>query len=364
MKGGFGIVLAWAVMLAAGGLSAPAQEVLTRPEPLESELAPIPRTVQSGPVLPAPSQFAPQPVIVPAEPIRGGEPWDCWVVSTRDLQGPEFLEQQGQAHLKFYHYQTGQRVRQGGESDFMASLDPHRPVCFFIHGGYYTFGDVLHESRVVDNWLKSGGAAPSPQLVCFTWPSETKAPIVPLDVLVLARRSAIHGAFLAALINRMPRQVPVSLLGHSFGGRTVAATLHVMGGGVLEEIPRECDYGPVVPRRTRGVLLVPAIDHHWFNPGERYGLAPVAVEKMLVMTNSVDPVLPLYPLRKPLTARAMGQGGLSRVDRALIGPLHTRVQEFDIARHAGLKHNLDGFYTRPVLARPVVPFVTFVDVSP
>src|SRR5436305_10614317 len=115
--------------------------------------------------------------------------------------------------------------------------------------------------------------------------------------------------------------------------RSSVAALHLFCGWALE-MGHALPAGYAVPRHLRAVLIAAAVDHHWLNPGERYGQALVVPERVLLMRNSRDATLGIYPLRKGVGPRALGQYGLGQDDRFILGSLGAKVDELDAAEFA------------------------------
>lgn len=220
------------------------------------------------------------------------------------------------------------------------------------------------ESRLIHRWIRSAAPQLPVQVVIFTWPSNGNMPyLFPVDIAILGRRSAAHGTYLASVITQLPVEQPVSIVGHSHGARTTVAALHVLGGGALEK-GQALPPGYSVPRHLRGVLLAAAIDHNWLNPGERYGQALLAPEKVLLMRNSRDATLGIYPLRKGFGDRALGRCGLGPDDRFTLGPTGSKVVEMDVAQFADWHHGFAHYYEQPPLAAAMLPCVYFQDDAP
>ncbi|MDQ7011022.1 MAG: hypothetical protein Q9M29_04310, partial [Mariprofundaceae bacterium] len=155
---------------------------------------------------------------------------------------------------------------------FRAWLKPGVAVCIVVHGSNFPWQTIVEDSRHMLRWIR--GAAPnrSLQIVFFSWPTGRIVPLfAQIQVARLGRRSAYNGIYLAQLISQIPPESPVSLLGHSHGARTVAAALHLLGGGSLRGYRLAGD--PAPRRKIRAVLSAAALDHHWLNPGQRYGCA-------------------------------------------------------------------------------------------
>lgn len=245
---------------------------------------------------------------------------------------------------------------------FLASLRPDRPVCFVIHGSYNWWHDIVKESRRVADWVQLSAAGQPVQIVMFTWPSEGYMPFLfPVDLAILGRRSANHGFYLANLISHFPENQPVCLIGHSHGARAAVATLHLLGGGSVDN-GATLPLGAPIPRKLRGVLLAAGIDHNCLNPGGRYGKALVPVERLLVIKNADDGWLSTYPWRAGLPGPpALGKTGLKTEDRLELGDLGYKVVQLDATQFIGFSHGFAAYNTNAAMAAAITPYVNFHD---
>jgi hypothetical protein len=322
---------------------------------------------QPNSVEPPPARTAPQPSAAPLTTVvaPGNVVDDCnyWIVSSRNCSGKN-APCDTDCCLEYLHRTSDQCLISEGRDSFLALIQPDRPVCFVVHGSYNWWRDVLTESRRINRWIHSGAPGAPVQVVFFTWPSDGNMPFIfPVDIAILGRRSAAHSMYLANLISQLPPEQLVSVLGHSHGARATVAALHLLGGGALES-GQALPSGHAVPRHLRAVLIAAAIDHQWLNPGERYGQALVAPERVLLMRNSRDATLGIYPLRKGVGPRALGQHGLGQDDRFILGSLGAKVDELDAAEFAEWHHRFAAYHEHPELASAVVPYVYFQDDSP
>ena len=286
--------------------------------------------------------------------VPGGD----WIISSREVKGsPATHDCAGQME---YLYRGPEGLVPFSAEEFLSTLRPDRPVCVVIHGSYNYWKDVLAESARNRVWIQQAAGGAEVQIVHFSWPSEGVAHVLfPVELRVMGRRAAVHGGYLAQLISLFPADQPVTLVGHSHGARCVVATLHALGGGVLDD---GSHLGRAVrsPQRVRGVLLAAAIDHNWLNPGERYERAVTVVEGILVMTNPRDGWLQVYPLHTPLKGtQALGLEGLTRRDLRSLGRWGDRVQAFDCSDWVGRSHDFATFNSQPGLAGVLQPYVVY-----
>jgi len=250
-------------------------------------------------------------------------------------------------------------MRRSDHGQFLASLLPRVPVCLMIHGSYVTWQDVPNDAQSTFCWLR--GAAPQLPLnyVYVTWPSDPTLP--PFDIQGLGRKSARNGFQLATLIQTIPCDHPVSFIGHSHGARMTLSTLHLLGGGVVQGY--SLAQPPGASHRFRAVLGAAAVDHHWMNPGERYGCSMRVTECLLNFRSRHDGALSLYPFRRPFSKAALGKKGLTKKDIRKLGPLACRIAECDVTPYVKNHHFWQYYNGHPALALSAVPYVYFPDVQ-
>lgn len=282
---------------------------------------------------------------------------DYWIISSRDCSAANGSDA-GRC-LVFLHRTSEQNLVRERREAFLASVRPDRPVCFVMHGSYNRWRDVMLESRRIHRWLRSAAPDSPLQVVFFTWPSDGNMPyLFPVDIAILGRRSSAHGAYLASVISQLPAEQQVAIVGHSHGARTAAAALHLLGGGALEEGP-VLSAGSTHPRQIRTVMIAAALDHNWLNPGQRYGQALLVPERVLLVRNSRDSTLAVYPMRKFMGERALGKDGLGRDDRFTLGSLGPKVVELNAAEFADWHHSFADYHQHPELAAAMLPYVYF-----
>jgi|GEM_PF-906816 len=326
--------------------------------PIPAEPIPLP----SGPAIPlSPQGLAPAPL------PRGGEGTfspNYWIVSTRECPQRGAACATGEC-LRYFRKQCGQlHVRPCGMPEFLSSLDPSAPTCFFIHGSYFDWESVVIDSEATYRWIRKAAPDLPLNVVFFTWPSDDRITyVVPtFDIMVLGRRAARNSFYLARLISQLPPGQPVTLVGHSHGTRLASSTLHLLAGGQVDGYLLETPVDPT--RRFRAVFAAAAIDHHWLNPGERYGRALARTEALLNVRNSQDMALSLYPLSRPFGDAALGRRGFTRRDRQELGYWNTKIAEIEVSPDVRHGHVWAHYLHVPGLAHMLVPYVYFVDGAP
>ena len=255
-----------------------------------------------------------------------------------------------------------------GESDiagFRQWLRPGIPVCVMVHGSFVPEETVYTDCRNTFLWLRGAAPRRELQMVFLSWPSDgiftlngevALSSLVPgLDVAILGRRAEKNGQLLARLVQLLPPESPVCLIGHSHGARIVSSALHLIGGGCQGDV-RISD-GP--SHRLRTILAAAAIDHDWFVSGQRYDHALRATECMLNLRCRHDWALSVYPLRELFSRHALGRGGFSEQDLEELGEDAQRLSELDVTPYTQRGHIWPKYYEHPQLAQSLVPWVYF-----
>jgi len=243
---------------------------------------------------------------------------------------------------------------------FNASLAPGTPVCFVVHGSFTDWNSMFTDCVPLFSWIRSAAPSRAMNVVFYTWPSAGPLTYEPhIDVAVLGKRASFNGVYLGDLIARVPPGHPICIIGHSHGARMTAAALHLLGGGEVEGT--HLTNFPPPDQRIRAVLVAGALDHHWMDPGQRFGLALCRTECLMYLRNDHDIVLTFYPLRKIFSRRALGESGLTRRDHERLGYLNSKVVELDVTNMVQLGHVWNHYYTHPELASAIEPFVYFDD---
>ena len=303
-----------------------------------------------------------QPVEVPAVPPEQPviQPNGYWIVSTHhspqsfDDCCPKFCP-------AITRYDDCVGYRSQNLSNLCQSLEPGVPVCIMVHGSFVDWDSVCYESHCTWKWLHNAACGHRMQMIYLTWPSD-KSPVTPmvqLDVNLLGRRAARNGFYLADMVRHLPAECPVCLIGHSHGTRVISAGLHIMAGGSIQGVC--CPELRSGGRRIRTVFAASAVDHDWLNPDERYGRALCATECLLNLTNCHDPALKIYPLRRPLSARALGCTGFTRRDRDDLRGWSARAIDYDVSDRVGHTHLWPHYFTDHGMAQLIHRFVYFSD---
>jgi hypothetical protein len=262
------------------------------------------------------------------------------VVNTRMLCGscdPESLR----TGLSFENYavtgQAGARRWQTSGLDSFLAFDPSVRTIIFIHGNRITPSDAKNEGlavyRKLANYAGSGGERI--RFVIVSWPSgRVGGPLN--DVRLKAQRTGPAGCQLAWLLDQMPAETPISLVGFSYGARIITGGLHILAGGNLGG----CSLAePVHPNRppVKAVLIGAALHANWLGDGQNHGQAMTQVDEMFLVNSCQDMAMRYYRFStKRGNPQALGLCGPTRISPENRAKIHER----DVSRATGKEHNL------------------------
>lgn len=308
-------------------------------------------------------QFEPAPLMlkVPQSLDTDLSPQGYWIVSS--WKSPQSFDG---GSLRFYpevtQFENCVGYRHSDMNCLTQSLIPGVPVCIVVHGSFMDSPSVYPESCETWKWLQSGSCGLPFQMIYFSWPSDRPLTLLAsIDVTLLGRRAGKNGFYLASLIQQLPPECPVCLVGHSHGTRVISSCLHLLAGGSVEGF-RHCGSG-CNGRRIRTVFSASAIDHDWLNPGQRFDRALCCTECLLNLTNHKDPALMIYPLGRIASSRALGCSGFTAKDHRKLGPWSSRVRDWNVSDSIGTAHLWPKYLSQRWLPRSLRNYFYFADLQ-
>ncbi len=290
--------------------------------------APCPKSVASGQL------FAPPAPVEPRDEIL--------LISTRPIGTAcnSNRLRQGLTCQRFVKNTAGQV--DWTPSDWRLLLLPdRRPTIFYVHGNRVSPGRDLAEGRMVYQSLKRHSPLRGPvRFVIFSWPSE-QIPGPIKDYLVKAQRTNPVAWQLAWLLDKMPLDTPIALVGYSYGTRVVSGASHLLGGGSLGPLHLTERAYPSRPPLRAG-LLAAAFDADWIQPGRFYTNTLEKTERLVLGTNKLDPAMRFYHLSNGRgRMHALGRAGVD--EPASIAAYAGRVRQIDFTGSVGRSHVLSDY---------------------
>lgn len=282
-----------------------------------------------------------------AEPTEA----QVWLISTRSAPRSA-AEMPADARIRFWRMEGNTWARADRQA-FHAAGRAGVPNVFLIHGNRAGPGDAVQAGCSLNRLLRSARPGRGFRLVIWSWPSEQVCRSVRADVQLKAHYSDIQAVYLAECLRELADDQPVTLIGYSFGARTITGALELAAGG---RVTRYRLAEPLSPREApwRAVLIAAALDAHWLSPGQRNGQALKHLDRMLVLSNPADRVMRLYPRmygrRGPDALGYRGWGySLNPADRG-------KVQRLDVSCSVGKEHGWWSYWRSGPLRASLVEY--------
>ncbi len=219
----------------------------------------------------------------------------------------------------------------------------------YVHGNFMERNNALERVRIVDRYLKEQTDRPY-RLLMLSWPSQKESK--PLrDVLANAESAECQSLYFAWMLQRLRNEPQVSILGFSFGARSVTGGLHLDAGGVIPGLMQSPAPNTDPTMKYRVGLVAPAMDRNWIETNGKHQLAMTHVESMVNLYNSKDPILRRFRfidrLSRPIAAGFAGFAGIAafadpRVTTPLAG--QSRIQQYDCGSVIGTTHSEKSYY--------------------
>ncbi|MHB1558149.1 MAG: hypothetical protein ACYC61_11860, partial [Isosphaeraceae bacterium] len=282
-----------------------------------------------------------------------------WVVNTRDC--PQVMGTDPWPCLKVRHFNADGELVEFDPSALLHQT-AGRPVLIQVQGSLTTPDVALGGLLWSHSWLQWNRALPPDVVVvAFDWPSQRVYRNDVRDINEKGRRAYIAAFHLALLVQQLPANTRVTLLGQSYGGRVVTSALHLLGGGALNSQDHDPDValpGLRPDLHVRAIILGAASDHTWLDPGARLDRCLHGCEGLLNLYNRKDEALRLYPmLIRSNHHHALGRVGLTNRDFARLGPVAARYAEHDVHDLLGNEHTLLDAVANPEITRMMAPYL-------
>jgi hypothetical protein len=259
---------------------------------------------------------------------------DVWLVSTRRL--PSGACSDG-AQPDFSQLAAGAEWAPADERAFLAADRASIATVFFIHGNRWDADRAAEEGTDFCEELRALAPGAHFRFVVWSWPADRASRRNRPDLQIKDVRSRHEAVYLARLLDQIHPDVPVSLVGYSYGAQTIGGALRLLAGGCYAGSALE-RRGP--PRRAplRAVLVAGAMESDALANGDAAHSPLGQVDRILVTCNGRDSTLRFYPLlfrRRGL--EALGYAGPSCLDPG--DPNSPKVEMLDLAQAVGKRHD-------------------------
>lgn len=270
----------------------------------------------------------------PALTASGG--CSFWLVSTRRTDF-DCTEPDQTPELDYFRYDGPHDAQ---PSDLQALVEASAsgvPLLFFVHGNRVAPDEAPDTGWKVYQRLCAGCPPGCEfQFVVWSWPSTPVKGVIK-DARIKADRSDCEAYYLAWLIDQLDPEARIGLIGYSYGARLVNGAMHLLGGG---ELACRQLFNLQHPDRepVRVVLMAAATDSTWLYPGRPHDRALGPVDRMVVLTNPIDPVLRWYPHLDRDGGDALGYHGVAAPWK--LGPEGGKIAQVNVSPIVGRAHGM------------------------
>lgn len=273
---------------------------------------------------------------------------EIWEVSTRHLPDHFCAINTADPHFDVHQFENGCWQKRSIDPIL---VDDGRLNILYVHGNFMERNNARERVRILDGYVRRKATRPY-RLIMFSWPSQRESK--PLrDVFSNAESAECQSLYVAWLIDHWRTQQQVSILGFSFGARSVTGGLHLISGGQIPGLSYVNTAATDAMPQFRIGMVAPAIDRSWLTQCGRHRMALSNVEAMVNLYNSKDPILRRFRfidrLSRPIAAGFAGFVGIGdiRVTEPLSGQSDTgqvRIRQYDCGSIIGTTHSERSYY--------------------
>ncbi len=272
---------------------------------------------------------------------------DVWELSTRHLPDRfSCINTNDPGISVFRHSPAGW---QRDTIDSALEVGKSLPI-LYVHGNFMERNNARQRALIINSYLKRRANRPY-RLYMLSWPSQREHH--PLkDVYENAASAECQALYMAWMLERLGGQPQVSVLGFSFGARSVTGGLHLASGGSIPGL-HHTSVTPAEGNESvyRVGLVAPAVDRGWLSPRGKHREALNQVEALVNLYNSRDPILRRFRLldrvTRPVAAGFAGFIGIEAFsDPRASGPLesNSRFLQYDCGGPVGKTHDEKSYY--------------------
>lgn len=285
---------------------------------------------------------------------------EVWEISTRHLSCCECrLSSPENAEVNQWDGCRWQRRSMDSLSVPSEKLGIDPLTILYVHGNWMERSNAQERVRIIDRYIKQRACEPY-RIIMLSWPSQHDHGFI-REVRDNARCADVQSFYLAWLLQKVnATSSRVSILGFSFGARTVVGALQLESGGSVLNLPSQltrtgspqphldADAGTIAIPMHRVSLVAPAVDRDWLMPQGRYGLAMTRIDRLINLYNSSDPILRRFrfidSITRPIAAGFAGLGAVG--DPPSTSPLQNqdRIEQYDCRSSIGATHSELSYY--------------------
>ena len=183
---------------------------------------------------------------------------------------------------------------------FYSEQEDNLPLVVFVHGNWSDMQSSLRSLTYLLNRI--GTLYPAGfRLVLWKWDSERVYKSIRKDAQSKAALADVTGQQLGIFLSQLRTTAPVTLIGFSFGAKTIGTALNNLSGnlsgqaGISEESIAEKQSVSMAAFRFNVLLVSAATDSHDFCKNGRYSPGTELIDNFVNLYNPEDRALRFYP---------------------------------------------------------------------
>ena len=281
----------------------------------------------------------------PQSETSAEEAADVWIISTRRL--PSGACNEG-GEPDYWRMSAAGSWAPTEETALLAASPKPVPLVVFIHGNRWDADRAAAEGLAFWGQLRDLAPEASFRFAIWSWPADRVARRNRPDLIVKDFRSREEAVCLARLLDRVAPDVPVSLVGYSYGAQTILQALRLLAGGHVDGVRLE---RRKAARRApmAAILVAAAVESHALAGGEPDRSPLGQVTRLLATCNRCDSNLRFYPfLYGRGGPHALGFLGHSSLDPE--NPDSRKIEVLDVTCEVGKRHDWECYRQAPSFA--------------
>jgi hypothetical protein len=301
-----------------------------------AEVAEAPQSETKEPVVTADNETAKPASSAAPAPAKVARVSEVWAISSERLSGVTV----DPTKLACWRADSGKFVPSTIE-EYKSTLHPDIPTVILIHGNMTEWSGALKHAQSLKyriDKMRSRQRIQTPyRLVIWKWASQRQDQRIRSDSQVKAYLADLNGFYLASFLSATNGTgSDVTMLGFSFGARTIGCALELLVGGTClgHSLPAAKHY--VASDRYHAILLAGACNYGDFSTRGLYARGSQLLSSMVNVFNPSDNALHFYPLLygaggpqaigvapvDPSTAPASFKNRLWSINSSAYGPQH------------------------------------------
>jgi hypothetical protein len=280
-----------------------------------------------------------------------------WLISTRSAPVSGDL-QSGQKAIRYWQFSPDGQWQTADEETFRAGDNPAVLTTIVIHGNREDSDDAIEFAwPIYCRMLRNCKDRPF-RLVIWSWSSEQVYRHNRPDIQLKLCYCDAQSYYMAACIDHIRGEVPLSLIGYSMGARITAGALQLLAGGEVacRKLPglQSSDQSQKRTAPIHALMVAAAIDDDGLACDGMYNLALSQVESLLVLRNGFDKVLKWYPkIYGRHGPEALGYAGLTGCGN------YAKIELLDVSCEVGKAHKWKFYLTSGSLLEAIDRYTSF-----